>query len=207
MAENPLGLPTVSQPVNNITATPVSSTDPTQARQGDVFAQTVDTAKIAQQTKAFDRQSEAFEAFKVQTSQSVQQQTAEAKRIQTEADSIKAQASQLRSQIQGVRSQTAQIKQEALSVINTSRQAYQAEISNINKELQNMQQQMQTQVATLKNTQPTNTAPKATNNIQVNRADLGAWLSSQGRNFGAEERSKGSEALYNEYRQALANKP
>jgi predicted RNase H-like nuclease (RuvC/YqgF family) len=154
MAENPLGLPTVSQPVNNITATPVSSTDPTQARQGDVFAQTVDTAKIAQQTKAFDRQSEAFEAFKVQTSQGVQQQTAEAKRIQTEADSIKAQATQLRAQIQGVRSQTAQIKQEALSVINTSRQAYQTEISNINKELQNMQQQMQAQVSNLKNTQP-----------------------------------------------------
>lgn len=109
---NTLPQPT-TPPVNE---TPQPSINPVEARQGDVFAQTVDTGKLARQTKAFDRQSDAQEAFKIQVAQQVQGRYAQVKQVEDQANAIKAQNEQLRTQIAGVRSELTQTNSQLSSV-------------------------------------------------------------------------------------------
>ena len=94
-----------------------------EARQGDLFAQTVDTGKIAQQVRAFDQQTEQAEAFKIQASQAVQSQNAELQRITQEITQIDSQIqakrqeqSQVQTQINQVKSQVTQLQQQAMQI-------------------------------------------------------------------------------------------
>ena len=91
-----------------------------EARQGDLFAQTVDTGKIAQQVRAFDQQTDQAEAFKIQASQAVQSQNAELQRITQEIAQIDSQIqakrqeqTQLQAQINQERQRAAEIKRQA----------------------------------------------------------------------------------------------
>lgn len=173
--------------------------NPIEARQGDVFAQTVDTGKIARQTRAFDVQSDVQEAFKTQVSQQVQAQYSQVKAIEQQTAQVKAESEQIRAQVTQVRQQASQIKQQAISAVQQAQAQYNSEMGKLTQELTAMQAKFN-ETLKAKEVAP---VTQQTNNVQVNRADLSEWLASQGRNFGVEEASKGTEALYSEYRNAL----
>jgi vacuolar-type H+-ATPase subunit I/STV1 len=113
--------------------------NPIEARQGDVFAQTVDTGKIARQTRAFDVQSDVQEAFKTQVSQQVQAQYSQVKAIEQQTAQVKAESEQIRAQVTQVRQQASQIKQQAISAVQQAQSQYNSEMGKLTQELTAMQ--------------------------------------------------------------------
>ncbi len=182
---NTLETPTI-EPVNTLATPPT----PTTARQGDVFAQTVDTNKLAQQTKAFDRQSASQEAFKIQVAQQVQNRYAQVKQVEEQVASIKAQNEQLKTQLAGVRSEMTQTTSQ-LSSVNSQISSAQAEVQRAQQEAQRVTQQPVAQT-------PTTTQPTPVAQTPVNQA-TGRPAGSEAAYVQAAQKVTDAQNAYNNY--------